>query len=398
MKIIRLEVEGFRSLKDCVWEPGGLNLLIGPNAGGKSNLLNLIDLISVSAGGGLGEYVQRQGGMEPLVWDGSAEAMTIRLKSSPPLSGRDAERDSLTYELDLARLGRSSAYNIPHELLGNFREVERKTRNEPFKFIERSLSHAVIFDEEKNRLQATENAVPEEETVLSLASGPFLDNPVITEYRKRVASWSVYQDLESGRTAPIRRPVVSRREMRVSSDGSNYLQVLHTLYTTNRDFRREIDTAMRSAFGDEFEDIVFAPDADQRIQMRVQWQSLRTPQTAASLSDGSLRFLFLLAVLASPEPPALIAIDEPETGLHPSMLPIIAEYAYAASKRTQVVLTTHSPDLLNALGEYRPTTTIVEFTNGSTSLRTVPAADLAYWLEEYSLGDIYRTGELEAME
>ncbi len=398
MKIIRLEVQGFRSLRDCVWEPGDLNILIGPNAGGKSNLLSLLELISVTAAGGLGEHVLRQGGMASLVWDGAAEAVSVKLKTSPPEPGRDSYRDSLTYSLKLARRGNTSAYSIPYELLGNFRAVESNRSPEPFKFIERSRSRAVIFDEEKRQLAAPEDSIPEDETALSLASSPFVANRVIAEYHKRLVSWSVFQDLETGRTAPVRRPVVSRREMQVSPDGSNFLQVLHTLYTGNREFRREVDTAMKGAFGDEFEAMVFAPDADQRIQMRVQWRSLNTPQPAASLSDGSLRFLFLLSVLANPEPPSLIAIDEPELGLHPSMLPIVAEYARAASARTQVVLTTHSPDLLTALGEYQPTTTIVEFARGGTTLRPVSADDLAYWLREYSLGEMFRTGELEAME
>lgn len=105
---------------------------------------------------------------------------------------------------------------------------------------------------------------------------------------------------------------------------------------------------MKAAYGDDFEELVFPPAADQRIQLRVRWKSLKREQTAADLSDGTLRFLFLLTVLASPSPAALVAIDEPETGLHPAMLPIVAEYAVDASSRTQVILTTHSPQLLDA--------------------------------------------------
>src|SRR4051794_34893648 len=82
--------------------------------------------------------------------------------------------------------------------------------------------------------------------------------------------------------------------------------------------------AMRAAFGNDFEKLVFPPAADQRIHMRIRWRSLKREQSAADLSDGTLRFLFLLAVLANPSPPPVIAIDEPETGLHPSMFPIVA--------------------------------------------------------------------------
>ena len=173
---------------------------------------------------------------------------------------------------------------------------------------------------------------------------------------------------------------------------------MHSLYTSSRDFKNEIDTAMRTAFGDDFEELIFPPAADQRIQLRIRWRSLKREQSAADLSDGTLRFLFLLAVLANPAPPPLIAIDEPETGLHPSMLPIIAEYARDAANRAQVVFTTHSPEFLDAFGDDLPTTTVVERHEGQTMLRVVSDEELSYWLKEYTLGDLYRSNELESMQ
>lgn len=174
--------------------------------------------------------------------------------------------------------------------------------------------------------------------------------------------------------------------------------MLHTLYTGDREFKRDIDAAMRVAFGDDFEELVFPPAADQKIQLRVRWKSLQHEQSAADLSDGTLRFLFLLTVLASPSPAPAIAIDEPETGLHPSMLPLIAEYAVDASTRSQVILTTHSPQLLNAFSENRPTTTVAKWENGETTLLTLSGEALDYWLNEYSLGGLFESGELEQME
>jgi predicted ATPase len=154
---------------------------------------------------------------------------------------------------------------------------------------------------------------------------------------------------------------------------------------------------MKAALGDDFEELVFPPAADQRIQLRVRWKSLRREQSAADLSDGTLRFLFLLTVLAGPDPPPLVAIDEPETGLHPSMLPIVAEYAVDAARRTQIILTTHSPQFLDAFQETVPTTTVAEWAEGETRLKTISGESLDYWLKEYSLGALYRSGELEDM-
>ena len=110
-----------------------------------------------------------------------------------------------------------------------------------------------------------------------------------------------------------------------------------------------------------------------------------------------LCFLFLLAVLANPSPPSLIAIDEPETGLHPSMLPIVAEYARDAAERTQVILTTHSPEFLDAFGDDVPPTTVAECRDGETDLRVLSGGQLDYWLRQYTLGELYRYNELENM-
>ena len=131
--------------------------------------------------------------------------------------------------------------------------------------------------------------------------------------------------------------------------------------------------------------------------MRVRWRTLRRAQSAADLSDGALRFLFLLTVLASPSPGSVIAIDEPETGLHPSMLPIVAEYAVDAATRCQVILTTHSPQMLDAFGDTRPTTTVAHWSDGETTLSVLGDDELSYWLKDYSLGALFKSGELESM-
>ena len=220
---------------------------------------------------------------------------------------------------------------------------------------------------------------------------------MLTQFQEQLASWTIYQYLDVGQNAVIRQPAVTRLEKRIESSGQNLISVLHTLYTGDREFKREINDAMKAAFGDDFEELVFPPAADQRIQLRVRWKSLRREQSAADLSDGTLRFLFLLTVLAGPEPAPLVAIDEPETGLHPSMLPIVAEYAVDAARRTQIILTTHSAQFLDAFQETVPTTTVAEWAEGETRLKTVSGESLDYWLREYSLGTLYRSGELEDM-
>ncbi|MBI4332570.1 MAG: AAA family ATPase [Chloroflexi bacterium] len=397
MKIIDLKVNGYRSLKNIHWEPGDLNILIGPNASGKSNLLRCLELISASAKGNLGKYIQGLGGMEPLVWDGALESIGFTLRASPPDENRTADRDSLTYVLELTRMGKGSAYTITKELLANYCKVEAGLRATPLKFIERSRFSASIFDPNEKALIAPPESIPEDDTVLSKAIAPFSGNYVISGFRDQLASWSIYHDVHVNRDAPVRQPTVTRNEKRIDPDGQNLISVLHTLYTTDRAFKGNLNSAMTAAFGDDFDELVFPPAADQRIQLRLRWKSLNREQSAADLSDGTLRFLFLLAVLASPSPSPVIAIDEPETGLHPSMFPVIAEHAIDASERAQIILSTHSPEFLNSFRDMVPTTTVVQWERGETKLVTLEGRDLQGWLREYSLGSLFKSGELENM-
>jgi predicted ATPase len=396
MKILRLDIKGFRSLKEVSWTPGALNVVIGPNGSGKSNLLRALEMISVSAQGRLGKYVQSWGGMEPLVWDGRTDRIRFSMDLTADASRR-AERGLSSYEFGMARLGTTSAFRIYRESLGYPAKEETSRSVRTVLALGMQGLRAAVFNESGKPWHVPTDSLSEEETVLSLASGPFPANRRIPPFRKQLGEWSVYHDFYVGKDAPIRQAAVARFEKRVAPDGQNLTQVLHTLYTGDRDFKKEIDLAMRAAFGDDYDELVFPPAADQRVQLRVRWKSLQQEQSAADLSDGTLRFLFLLAVLASPSPAPVIAIDEPETGLHPSMLPIVAEYAVDAAERAQVILTTHSPEFLDAFGKTRPVTTVAKWADGQTSLTVLDGEELDRWLKEYSLGHLARTGELEGM-
>jgi predicted ATPase len=302
------------------------------------------------------------------------------------------------YELELVRLGLGSSYKIGKELLINSHKLRRGAERKPFKFLERDAkSIAVFFDEKAHSFITPEEFISDEESLLSLASGPFINNHFIPPFQRELASIAVYHDLHTNKDAPIRHPAIARMEKRVDPDGQNLISVMHTLYTGDRDFKRDINAAMQAAFSDDFEELVFPPAADQRIQLRVRWKSLKREQSAGELSDGTLRFLFLLTVLASPSPAPIIAIDEPETGLHPTMLPLVAEYAADAATRSQVILTTHSPQFLDAFRGTKPIVTVAKWENGETTLQTLHGENLDYWLKEFSLGALFKSGELEQM-
>ncbi len=396
MNVQRIQVKGFRSLRDVSWMPGKLNILIGPNGSGKSNVLRALALLQQAANGELPQAVVKQGGIATLLWDRRATELTWTLRTDPLGQQRDMTRDALTYELRLRQLGSTSSYRIEYEVLGKYYQVETGQRPQPFKLLERDPRHAVTFDFEERALAAHEGSVPDEQPLLSMMSGPF-GNPVVIDFRDRLISWGIYHDLHVDQQAAVRQAAVARLEKRVAADGQNLIPVLHTLYTGDREFKKSVDSAMRAAFGTDFEELVFPPAADQRVQLRIRWRSLKTEQSAADLSDGTIRFLMLLAIFASPDPGALIAVDEPEVGLHPSMFPIVAEFAAEAATRSQVVLTTHSPQFLDAFGKDPPTTAVTRWADGETRLSVIDGEELRRWLQDYSLGALFRSGELEEL-
>lgn len=396
MGIQNIQIKGYRSLKDVAWKPGKLNVLIGPNGSGKSNLLRALALLQSSAIGDIQKTILKQGGIAPLLWDGSAKEVGWVLKTDPLDESRDLRREALTYELRLQRLGNTSSYRVQHEILGNYSLVEARKEDEPFKFLERSEWHTVTFDRERRKLSAHEGSVPDDQALLSLIAGPF-GNPIVMSFRERLVSWSIYHDIHVDQEATLRQAAVARFENRIASDGQNLIPVFHTLYTGDREFKKSVDSAMRAAFSDDFEELIFPPAADQRVQLRIRWKSLKTEQSASDLSDGTIRFLLLLAIFLGTKPGDLIAVDEPEAGLHPSMFPIIAELATEASERTQVILTTHSPQFLDAFQAAVPTTTVVRWIDGQTRLSVIDGEELKRWLKEYSLGALFRSGELEGM-
>jgi predicted ATPase len=297
MGIQKLNIQGFRSLRDVAWEPGKLNLVIGPNGSGKSNLLRGLMLLQKGAQGELPEEILRAGGISPLLWDGQVQELSWSVQTDPLDRKRDLVREALTYQLCLRQLGAGSSYRVERELLANYYLKNMGQAAEPKKFLERTPHHAVTFDVQERKLAAHEGSIPDDQTLLSLVAGPF-GNPVLAGFRDNLASWSIYHDIHVDQGAKLRQAAVARMDRRVAADGQNLIPVLHTLYTGDREFKRSIDDAMRVAFSGDYEELVFPPAADQRVQLRVRWRSLRTEQSAADLSDGTIRFLLLIAILS----------------------------------------------------------------------------------------------------
>jgi predicted ATPase len=356
MILEEIQIEGFRSLKSVTWKPGRLNVLIGPNGGGKSNLLRALDLLRVAATGGLKEAILRMGGMVPLLWDG--EAREIRLKLTASM------RQSLDfeYELTLERVGNTGGFTVAREALG------------------RGVS--AIFLKIPSENEATLSR-------LSAGDGGY-------ELRQMLRSLSIHHDMRVDQDSELRGATVTRLEKQVEPDGQNLIAVLHTLYTSDSEFEEFIDSSMTTAFPDDYEKLSFPPAEDGRVQLRLKRKRRKRADSAADLSDGTLRFLLLLTILGGSHSGPLIAIDEPENGLHPRMMSIVAAVAANTAVNRQVVFTTHSPQFLDAFDNDDPLTVTVVGTNGSeTVLKTLAGEELKHWIDDYSLGKFAFSGEAE---
>lgn len=397
MAIQELEISGYRSFDKVAWRPGRLNLLVGPNASGKSNLLRMLELIGRAATGRLAAAMspKESGGIVPQLWNHSAPSLGWHLRLDPVDEGRHQERDAVSLECELKNLPHSSSYEIVKDTLGSWYKYEHGLEKSPYWIYERDERRAMVFDQQAKKLVPFEGPEPDESLLPQISDRR--TNPIPSLVRRYLEKWRVYHDIHVERGAPMRAPATTQVARLVDADGGNLASVLHTLYNIDRDFERRIDEGMRAGFGDQYEKLSFPPAADNQIQLAVRWQGSRQPHAALNLSDGTLRFLYLLTVLASPEPATLIAIDEPEIGLHPSMLPVIAEYAADAATRTQVVITSHSPEFLDCFTHHEPTVTVCQWEEGRTRLHSLEHAALETWLAKYRLGQIFLSGELDAL-
>jgi len=400
MKIKKLEVEGFKSLKHVVWEPGDLNILIGPNGSGKTNILKVFEMLARSVEGRLVDFIKSEGGIEQFRWDKRAEKISVLLHTCTrelnDEEPRNKETHGLSYFLEFYEY--FERFELTSEML---RLLPERESDDNVQVQHQSDSETASFlrkDGSRNRYGGRPGVrLGGKETILSGILSSSDINPPILDFANTLREFKIFYYPDTSVDSHVREPNITRYENILLPDGSNLITYIHTLTSENKDFEEVISSTMKAAFGSDFDRISFSPAADQYIQMRLSWKSLKSPQSAGMLSDGILKFLFLICVFNHPNPPSLIAIDEPELGLHPGLFPIIAEMAEAASEKSQVVIATHSPELLNCFTDKIPTTTVCEWQDGQTVIKNLEGEQLKHWLKDYKLGELFRDGDLEAM-
>ena len=201
-----------------------------------------------------------------------------------------------------------------------------------------------------------------------------------------------YRELNLGRDAPARLPQKPDLPQNyLMEDASNLSLVLSDLLNRPT-VKRELLERLRD-FYPAVEDVV-ASVSGGTVQLFFHEKGLSHPVPATRLSDGSLRYLCLLAVLCHPEPPRVICIEEPELGLHPDIIPEVAKLLVKASSRSQIFVTTHSDILVDALTDVPEAVIVCEKRDGATQLTRLDSERLKPWLEKYRLGEIWTRGEI----
>ena len=363
-------------------ELGPLNVLIGPNGSGKSNLIAALGLLQAAPSdiaapiretGGMSEWLHK---CEPRDRTGS-----IGADVDSPYHGR------LRYGLYVEE--QSLRFRLRAELI-SVRVREAQDRQGSFHtcyHYQRGFGTLHPRDGVR-RVLAVKDLDPEQ-SVLSQLKDPH-GSPEITDLGKLFARIRIYRDWALGPRALSRRPQPSDLPNRfLAEDASNLGLVLNRLRRTPSAKKRLLEAARKLYDGLTDFDVIVEGGT---VQVFLEESGITVPATR--LSDGTLRYLSLLAILCHDDPPPLVCIEEPELGLHPDLMPTIASLLREASTRCQLVVTTHSDVLVDALTEEPETVVVCEKHEGRTMLRRLGHEDLSQWLARYSLGELWMKGEI----
>ncbi|MFY1830733.1 AAA family ATPase [Myxococcus fulvus] len=334
MPITRLQISGYRSVRRLSMELGPMNVIVGANGSGKTNLYRALYLLSVAAEGRLARTLAEEGGTPSVLWAGP------RMAKKPVRLSVEVELGELAYELTCGIVP-----NLPNSPDPFRLDPEVKTEH-LWAF---SGGRKVVLMERKDRTAFMRDAdgkrvvFPTElwsaESVLDQLGEPHRF-PRLSEVQRTFASWRFYHHFRTDPDAPMRHPRVGVRTPVLSHDGADLAAALRTILHIGD--ARGLEQSLDDAFpGAELE----IHSEQGRFGVLLHMPGLSRPMAAAELSDGTLRYLCLLAALLSPRPPSLLALNEPETSLHPDLLEPLGRLLAKAAKTSQVWVTTHAEQL-----------------------------------------------------
>jgi predicted ATPase len=359
-----LRVQGFKSLKDTEVHLSNLNVLIGANGSGKSNFISLFKFLQQLSTRNLQLYVGKQGGADNLLYFGAKKTKSLSIRL-------DFEKNSYCANL------------IPNVSGGLI-------------FKDESAVGPTRFNDFTVRLGEGHKESKLQEDIDSFKSTTGYTG--ITEYvLKNLSSWQLYHFHDTGEASGMKLPSAISNNDYLLPDASNLAPFLFWLQSQHPEYYQRIVRTIRLAapFFDEF---VLRLDPFGGNTISLEWKEVGSEKIfePAALSDGTLRFICLSTLLLQPEfcMPSIIIIDEPELGLHPYAISILAGLLQKASVKKQVIVSTQSVPLVN---QFQPgDLLIVEKHAGESIITRLNLDDLEVWMEEYGLGELWEKNKLGA--
>ena len=368
-----------------------LNVLIGPNGSGKSNFVEALSLLS-SVPGELPKPIREGGGVAEWLWKGPGalpRASVDALFGEHALGPKVPQR--LRYHLEFHAV--ADRFEVDDERIENERAESGTTK--PFFYFGYETGRPTLNVSAVGSSGPTKRTLQREDidpTLSILAQRRDVDTyPELTRMGELLGQILLYRKWQFGPDSAVRESCrVDVRTDRLEPGLTNLAARLAAL-------KRDASTKQALLKGlqelsDAFTDLEVIPEGGRLSLYIHEGQDRSIP--ASRLSDGSLRYLALLAILVDPQPPPLIVIEEPELGLHPDVMLPLAELLVSASARTQVVVTTHSDTLLSALRESPESIVVCERHDGRSALRRLQESEVSPFIEKYRLGELWLTGQL----
>lgn len=349
-----LAVANYRSLCSIVMPLAHLNVVTGPNGSGKSNLYKALRLLAASATGKMIGGLAEEGGLDSSFWAGPETISRAMRSGAVPVQGGPRTKPM---RLKLGFAGEEFSYAIslglPTPALSLFQldpEIKREciwagpTYRPSSCLVDRNGPMVKVRDGRKWEVYFQN--LNTYDSILAEIADP-VATPEIFEVRRFIRNWRFYDNFRTDRESSIRIPQIGTRSPVLDHDGHNLVAALQTI--------REIgdSQALREAVEDAFPgcEISIHVDEKNRFTLGFSQPGLLRPLNQAELSDGTLRYLLLVAALLTPRPPSLLVLNEPETSLHPDLLPALARLIIRVSRDTQVWVVSHAARLVAALQE-----------------------------------------------
>ncbi len=399
MLLKTIKVQGLLSFRDVELEMRPLNVLIGPNAAGKSNLIEIMALLQ-AVPRDLAGFFRRSGGISDWLWKGSempAEAGSVEAV----VGNVTGQMSSLRYALSLDEKGQQ--FDIVEERLEN--EIPSPNYTDPFQFFRVTNGYGRLavnwreaeglIQEDASRRQQTQlirrDDLTPGQSILQQRKDPSLYREMHLVARQFDAI-RLYREWNMGRNSAIRRPQPTDAITDfLEEDFANLSLMLNRLEGGAE--LPDIEEQLKRFY--ETYDRVGVSIQANTAQLWIREKGLSSAVPATRLSDGTLRFLALLTILCHPTPPPLVCIEEPELGLHPDIIHQVAKLLLDASQRTQLIVTTHSAELVDHLWEDPESVVICErYPETGTELNRLKKEELKSWLERYELGELWRHGHI----